>query len=552
MTVSGLTTALRGLVVGPSAAMRRLLLVTAIATVALTPLLLNGNIRYEVGAVRVSGFSAAETFTHRPLAFRLLSAAQSWLPEQAARLVGPTHTWNSIVVFECSFRLISALVSAGAAWLLWRGLRRHFGSQAWAYGFAAYVTLVFTAPATGEPDWMASVLAVAAVGAALMGGGLTGPLASGVLLALSALVKISSLPIAVAALVLLWALNRHRALLAAAVAFITGLLAIGLMWWLTPWEIEWLIGIRAVQKDPWVAEHAQKAWDYLMNVAARWPTVTLIPAFFVGHRLRESWTALVALLLTAFGIAYQGQYFMYHAIGLVTLASILAIHTIRRSRAALSWPLLALSLWTLVLFLLPGSWRVHHALALSIVTVSWAVVLTGWQWRSLRHQRIPRPRGAARWAAICILASMLATQTPLSAESLTLSTANRSPLVAAKALRRQIRQAERIHALIGTESRVAYLAFGDNTYTLGNPTHCRFPSQLFLQRKNADVLVAPQTRGEGLRCLSDPDAQWLLWDRDWLHRGTAPRDLIEAIDNTWDCKERGVLIGQMTVCPRAR
>ena len=54
------------------------------ATVATLGLLLNGNIRYQVGVGRVSGYSVAETFSHRPIVFRLASAAQAWLPNGPA------------------------------------------------------------------------------------------------------------------------------------------------------------------------------------------------------------------------------------------------------------------------------------------------------------------------------------------------------------------------------------------------------------------------------------------------------------------------------------
>lgn len=528
-----------------------LLVAAGLATAALLGYLVNGNIRYEVGVVRVSGHSAADTFTHRPIAFRLLSAAQSWLPELVSTAAGPPGSWTRVWVFEAGFRLTAGVLSAAAASLLWAGLRRHRTPVAWAYPLAAYAALMFTAPATGEPDWMAALLAVAAVGAGLTLRPGTGGAAAGVLLASSALVKISTAPVAAAALLMLWAIDRRRGWSALLAAVSAGLLGIGLIWWLAPFEIGWLLDIRALQPDPWTWENAADAGHYLVNLAARWPTVALLPAFFVGARRAEAWTAGAGLALTGLGIVYQGQYFVYHALGLVVLSAVLAVRTVRRSRAALRWPLLALTAWTLVLFALPSAWRTEHWVGLYLITGSWVLVLVAWQWVVLRRRSRRSPGTAAWWAALLVMAAMLATQTPLSAESLTLRTAGRTSRGQAAALRVELADAERIHRLIGSDTRVAYLTFGDATYVLGNPTRCRYPSPLFLQRGRAEEKVSAANRGESLACLTDPAARWLIWDRDWLPRKGAPEDLLAVIDANWVCAGATV-IGGYTLCPRRR
>lgn len=522
-----------------------------LAAVALLGFMLNGNIRYQVGVGRVSGYSVAETFSHRPLVFRLLSAAQAWLPEQVSRLAGPTTSWSAIVVFETGYRLIAMLAAAGAALLLWRGLAGRWGSLAWAYGLAAFAALAFTAPATGEPDWVAAVLTVAAVGVGLLWRPSVGATAGGLLLALAALVKISTLPVAVAGLILLWALDRRRGWLAAATALVSGLLATALIWWLAPWEISWLLDIKALQPDPWTLAHAIEARDYLFNLAARWPAVALIPAFFLQARRSEIGLAVVGLALTASAFVIQAQYFVYHSIGFVTLATVLAVATIQRSRGALRWPLLVLIGWTLVLFITPVNLRLAHPLWIYTATAAWVVVLTGWQWAALRRPpKLSRTR-TAWWAALLAVVSLLATQTPMSAESATLSNAGRTSIGATSVLRADLAVASRVHALIGENTPVAYLAFGSDTYTLGNPTRCRYPSPLFLQRVHADKKVPPPDREENLACLAEPSLQWLIWDRDWLRRKVSPADLIAAIDDNWDC-DGATVIGRYTLCPRRR
>lgn len=529
---------------------RRWVIATAAAaTVALAGYLVNGNIRYQVGVGRVSGYSVAETFSHRPLVFRLLSAAQAWLPEQISLLAGAPTSWAGIVVFETGFRLVAAIASAGAALLLWRGLRRCWGSAAWPYGVAAFAALAFTAPATGEPDWMAALLAVAAVGAGLLCRPWVGATIGGVLLAAAALVKISTLPVALAALVLLWAIDRGRGWLAGVSALVSGLIAVGLIWWLTPWEIGWLLDIEALQPDPWAADHGIEARDYLLNLAARWPTVALVPAFFVRARPEEAWPAAAGLALTIFAFVYQGQYFVYHSIGFVTLSALLAVRTVQRSRAALRWPLLALTAWTAVLFVTPIEWRLAHPLRLYLVAGSSMAILAAGQWLALRRRPGLSRARADWWAAVLVLLAMLATQTPFSAEALTLGTAGRTAASSALALRTDIADAEQVHRLIGPDTQVVYLTFGADTYTLGNPTHCRYPSPLFLQRGQADRKMPPADRRENLGCLADPGARWLIWDRDWLHRKGAAADLLATIGRVWDC-DRASHVSPYTLCPR--
>lgn len=528
---------------------RWVLIGMAAASVAVLGLLVNGNIRYQVGVGRVSGYSVAETFSHRPIVFRLLSAAQAWLPEWVSGLAGPSGSWGRIWAFEVGFRLIAAVLAAGAAHVLWRGLRTRWGSAAWPYAVAAYAALVFTAPATGEPDWMAALLAVAGVGAALLSRPALGGSVGGVLLALAALVKISTLPVALAALLLLWTIDRRRGWIAALAAVVTGLFAVLLILWLAPYEIDWLLQIRALQPDPFTRANAIEAGHYLINLAARWPTVALIPAFFVGVRWGEAWPSAAALALTAFAFVYQGQFFVYHCLGFVVLSALLAVRTVLRSGAALRWPLLAWTAWTLVLFCLPARVRVEHPSRLYLLTGAAMVAFAAWQWVSLRRRPALSRAQSRLWAAVLVAATMLATQTPWSAESLNLGTAARTAAASEASLRREVADVARIHALIGPDTAVAYLTFGSATYLVGNPTRCRYPSALFLQRAGAVTKVSPAVRQENLACLTDPGAQWLIWDRAWLHRKGAPVDLLATIDEHWAC-DGATVIGGYTLCPR--
>jgi len=508
----------------------------------------NDNIRYEVGVHRVSGYSVAETFSHRPITFRLFSAAQSWLPTLFSDAVAPGGSMTRAWLFEAGFRLVAALAAAGAATLLHLGLKGRLGSSAWAYALAAYAALMFTAPATGEPDWWATVVAVAAAGVGLLGSHRTGPAVAGLLLAVCALMKISSLPVALAALVLLAAFDRRRGLLAMASAFVGGCLAVLLIWWLAPYEIRWLIDIRALQPDVIQPDTARELRGYLVNLAARWPTIALLPAFFVGAPRRELIAGAGAIALNVLGFIAQGQYYVYHAIPLVVLSATLGVATLRRSRAALRWPLVAGVAWTTALFVLPAPWRLAHAPELLSVTLVWVVGLTVLQAVALRRGGGLRRVTGDRWAAGLLLAAMLATQTPWSGEALTLGTRGKTAAGNLRSLQADLVGSQRVRDVIGS-GPVVYLTFGATTYLLGNPTRCRYPSPLFLQRGGAEWKVSAATRGENLGCITQPDARWLVWDRDWLHSRSMPGDLRAAIEGAWAC-ERAQLVAGLTLCPR--
>ena len=520
-------------------------LAMALATVTVVGLPLNGNVRCEVGVHRVSGYSVAETFSHRPITFRLI-AAQAWVPDALSALGGPPGSISHAWLFETGCRLGAAVWCAAAALVLWKGLRRRFGKGSPAYAVAAFAGLMFIAPATGEPDWLAAVLAVAAVGAGLCGRRGVGGTVAGVLLAVAALVKISSLPIAVAALILLWALDHRRGVVAGVAALVTGLLAVAAMAAWAPYEIAWLLDIRALQPDPWTRLQAIEAGNYFLNLAARWPTVALLPAFFVGARWREAWPAAAALALGAFGIVLQGQYYLYHSAGLVVLSAVLAVRTLGRTGTALHLALLACSAWTLALFLSPADWRIQNGAWLYLVTTAWAVGFLLWQRRSFQPDR---PLGTDLRPALLIVGSLLVTQTPASAEALTMNTAGQTAQVNVAGLRADLTAAAAIRSVIGGDTPVVYLAFGSTAYALGNPTRCRYPSPLFLQRPKAREVVSLATRKENLACVTEPGARWLVWDRDWLHRKGAAADLLAAIDATWDC-DAALASGRYTVCPR--
>ncbi len=129
------------------------------STFLLTPL--NGNLRYEAGVKEVGLASAAGTFSHRPLAFRLLTDGIFRVAEAAT---------TSTVGFELVVRLLVLVLAVGAGILLWHGLSGRDVSDPALHAAVVVGALVLLGPiSAGEPEWLAIVLATAGVGLALLG-----------------------------------------------------------------------------------------------------------------------------------------------------------------------------------------------------------------------------------------------------------------------------------------------------------------------------------------------------------------------------------------------
>jgi hypothetical protein len=523
---------------------KRLLVVVAAAvmTVAVLGYPVSDNIRYVVGLLRVSGFPVTETFTHRPIAYRLIIAAHSWLPEAVSGFFGQPHSGLRIWAFETGFRAVGAVVAAAAAVTLWAGLRRRWRSVAWDCGLAAYAALVLTGPIIGEPDWYAAVFAVAAVGAGLLGSQWAGGFAAGVLLALAALVKLVTLPVAVVALLFLLVLDRERGVAAGIAAFVSGVLALAAIWLWLPWEVSWMLDIGALQPGFWMGlDTITDAWHYAVRIAMIWPVILLVPTFFVRSNPKVALVAAAALVLMIAPVILQGEYWLYHAVGLIVLSAVLALHAIVRTRGALFWPLVVCSLFSAMTYHLPPGFGPDGDVTprKSLVVLLVALGLAVWQWWTIRN---PLPRACGNGfllAGLAVLIAMLASQMPAAMNAVT-----RSKNV-------NIAVATQVRSVVGVDTPVVYLAPGWSPYFIGNPTHCRYPSPLFLQRKLAVKNVAEADRQDNLNCVGYPQAQWLIVNQRWFSIRKSPADVKGAVATYWRCEDH-TTVGDYAICPRRR
>lgn len=505
----------------------------------------NGNIRYEVGVKAVSGFSAAETFSHRPLAYRLLMDGVASVADAMS---------FDVASFELAVRLIVVGLAAGAAVLLWHGLRNRGVTDPGLYAAVTFAGIVFMgAGSTAEPDWMAAVLATAGAGVALAGHGrLRWPLAvaAGVLFVAAGGMKLVTLPTALLGLLVVGVLDRRQLLraLVGSVAVGVAFVAATAIW--VPWEIGWLVDIRTVQ--PAVTGTLPAAATFFLESAARWPAVALVPAALILTRGTERLVVVAALLLCAVPIVAQGQYFTYHAVPLCVVTSVVGFRMLRqRMTTIVGIGVLVVVLAAAALTATSAGWRDAHQAVWGPVTVAVVVLAAAWA-VAVRRRPPTRGRLGPLLAALSAMALLYPVMTPFSAHLVRLPTQETPNPVTNVGIRaRHEDTARRVRERIGGANvPVTYLTFGEWTYFVGNPTVCRYPSPLFLQRTTVTPgpIGTPSYR-ESLGCLGEPTSRWLIWDRQWFALSKTPQQVQDAVATEWDCAE-AFSVRELTICPR--
>lgn len=524
------------------------LLVTAgaavgmISTFALSPL--HGDVRYEVGVKAVSQFSAAETFTHRPLAFRLLMDSVADLA--AVLSFGVTS-------FEVIVRLIGLGLAIGASVLLWHGLRRRVDT-AGLHALVAGAAVVFMGTASSlEPDWMATLFAMAGTGVALAGPDRRRwPMAAlaGLLFVAAAAMKIVTLPTALVGLLVVGVLDRRQFLRSSISSVVIGVLYIlGTVLW-APWEITWLVDIRLLQPD--VLARLSDAPVFFLESAAQWPAIMLFPAALalVGHRERSVLAA--AALLAAAPVVLQGQYWAYHGATLCVVAAVAVFRAFRgRVTTRIGISVLAIVIAGSLLTATSTEWYDNHVVIWGAATVGASLVAVGWA-LAVRSDPPTRDTSGRPVAALVTLALLYPAMTPFASDPLRGAGSDQPPVPGLGKPSVQELTGRQIRQRIGGSTPVTYLTFGSWPYFIRNPTACRYPSPLFLQRTRYTAAhLESESYAENLECVDESTSQWLIVDRRWFKMAKAPPELQARLAAAWDC-EAGFRVDELSVCPRAR
>ncbi|WP_028709669.1 hypothetical protein [Propionicicella superfundia] len=533
---------------------------------------LNGDVTYTLGGLRtagLAGFAVQDIFVARPVAYRFFMAG---LDGVRAVFVPVTGTFAGETIIRLSADLVVVAVCAVA----FAGLRRHVGRRLAAVSAFAAATALTLAPPWHflQPDWLGVVLSVLAVGAALWPRRWwLGALAGGLCVMAVVAVKLATAPWAAMALVVIFLLDRRRAV---ATAVSGGLLVgvwAGLMNVLLPWENIWLSDqVTLVQQSPLNRglrlSDLTKLALHVVETAVVSPVVMTLPvsaaALVASRTSRRSrwWTAAAVVVLGALSVASgfgQGEGLMYHFVGAPVFAAILAgVAFVRVPRARMPLVLSAVVAGAagLALMAMPADWRLDHRATAAAVCLGVAlagIVLVAFATRRGSPRRPLRlGAGAVPSLGAAVLCAVLAVSSMPTA-TYAYSVYDYQITVGAVRLRRAA--AAEVRDAIGADTPVLYFTFGSVGYSIGNPTPCRYPSPQWLQRSvTIDAVTRMRSFADNLECLSsDTTAQYLIIDSTWFTLDQAPAIVRERVDELFDCSAEARLTfawRSLVACPR--
>ncbi|NNG18321.1 hypothetical protein HJ590_01795 [Naumannella sp. ID2617S] len=542
----------------------RWLLITLVCLVTVIQVVrpgINQDVRYVLGALqttRAGGLEWYEVWVHRPF----FSRGLMWAIDQ----LSPTHYWSEEILVRLWSMVIAGLAAASLAVGLrrWAGVRgaewiglATFGGLAWAPGWDF-----------AEPEWYAVALAALAIGVALLADhGILPPIAAGILLAVVVLLKFTTAPTALAALLLLAAIDTRLARLTALVTLLATVALFVLTVLAEPHEWQWLMDLPRLN-PPLSVGALLGSGKGLVNALVVSPItiVALVAQVWLwqrggGHRRWALWNlALMALLVLPFVVQHQN--FLYHLAALPVFSAV-SVATIahRAVRIGEGVPVAlpttaALAFGMSTLLFVPGNefrgrstWL---ALAAVLVVLAVGVGLVWWQpsvFRDRWRDRISTGRG---WMAMACLLPLLVTLSPRAAYSFSLAHRTVTPAVNLAEAKHAGATAERAHRVLAPDVPVVYLAFG-TPWVLGNPTPCRYASPTFLQRavgRQAARVEGTRSFAENLDCLSDPRAGAAVIELDWFDPATANPRVAAALAQNFDCQRRLWSADGLWICPR--
>ncbi|MFF5290269.1 hypothetical protein [Paractinoplanes globisporus] len=521
---------------------------------------LNGDVTYALGGLETAGkggVSVWDIFIARPLAYKLLITG---LDKGRFLLVGDTslNTEHLAIRLE-TYGLIVVVVV-----VFFFGLRRVAGVAA-AAGIAVATGLALIASPPWhflEPDWVAPLLAVLAVGAACVPkrpwlGGLLGGVATMLVVA----VKLATFPVALLTLLMIAVFSRRRA----AWTSLSTMVCVALWYVLTkhllPWEWTWLRDqANLVHNSP--IHHGIRAADLeklrlaVGDVLVLSPFVVLAPAAAAAlvRRLpagRKQWlgvaVALVAGLLSVLSAYGQGEFFMYHFAVVPVLAAGVwgaAFALCPRFRLPLAGATVLVTVASLVLLRQPAHWRHLHSSKVAFAYEVTALLLAVAAWHLAGRGRFTPPWSSGVVALSLALVPAVLPGAPYAFGTYDYRVHNRSSRDAALIA---------LGKRLGPDTPVLYLTFGTINHALGNPTSCRYPSPQWLQRSTMYAFVRdfPSYR-DNLRCLTDDgDARYLIIHTGWFDLAKASPEVQRLIGERFDCSPAARLPAPepLEVCP---
>lgn len=509
---------------------------------------LTGDLHYVLGALRTgekAGYSPSEIFTHRPYFYR-------WFIAILDRI-----TFGGTTVREALMGAAGILLAAAAAYALYAVLARRLTGREAALTAGATGLAMALAPRNDflQPEWAAVVLTVFAVAAAL---GPSRPWPAALLaalpLGLAVMMKYSTAATAAIGVLLVYAVDRGRAVRLALVGVPAAVALFGLSVLSGSHEWQWTEDMPQINQQALSRTGIrpgfilERSVDFLADRAVESPVLLLLPGALllvlarVRGRNRRIELALVALTIGLGAqavVVVQGNWFLYHGAQMPVLAAALWGLAVGGARRSPPWCFGAVSL-------LYGALPVLYAEAdrgLQRSYVAWVlafVALLAAGVDALRARTADRrpARGVlpaaliALTGVVCLAGSMW----PGSPHLVQYGKVRSTSAEYLRSMRGAEEEADRLRAELPAGAPVLYLAFGETTYYVDHPAQCRYPIATFLQRTRylADVAELPSYR-ENADCVDHDPAPYAILDRAWFRPAKVDKALWQRITAVYDC-----------------
>ncbi|MFF3947491.1 hypothetical protein ACFYYN_22030 [Streptomyces sp. NPDC001902] len=516
---------------------------------------MNGDLRYVLACLRSAkggGFSVSDTFVHRPLFYRWFVAGLDSL------------TFGSTATREMIIRIAAVLLCAATGLALRTALARRLPLRDATLTAAVVALALAFAPKIDflQPEWTATLLSVLAIAAAL---GIERPWPAAAVaalpLGLAVMMKYSTAATALMALLLLFAVDRMRAVRLGLVTGVSSLVLFGISVLAGSRELQWAKDMPKINQGALTRKGLDpsflldKSASFLVDRAYLSPVVALLPAALLlllsrqeDRRRRAELAALAALiiLVCVAAVAVQGNWFGYHAASLpVGAAALWGLAVAAWYRAHGRPPLFFTAVTAVYAAFVPFAEQSPHAV--QGVAAGWAAALVALLAATadllLARRTAVRPARPGRLAAAAVALSAVVGVFCLAAAiwpgSPQLMNAGHvvygNGAFAARSDQTAVEAAE-VNRQIPDGAPVLYLAFGDVAYYVGHPTPCRYPVPTFLQRTKylPDVNKLPSYK-ENLRCITEDPASYAVLQRSWFQLANVDKALAATVESTYDC-----------------
>ncbi|WP_329247066.1 hypothetical protein [Streptomyces canus] len=518
---------------------------------------LTGDLHYVLAALRTgraAGYSPSEVFTHRPYFYR-------WFVALLDRLA----FFGSTAVREATMNVAGVLLAVAAGYALHAALVRRVGAREAALTAGATGLALALAPRNDflQPEWAAVVLTVFGAAAAL---GLRRPWPAALLAALpfglAVMMKYSTAATAAIGVLLVYAVDRGRAVRVAVLGVPAALALFGISVLAGSHEWQWTEDMPQINQSALsrtgIRPHfiLDRSLDFLADRAVTSPVLLLLPGALllvltrVRGRLRRAELLAVAALIGLAAqavVVVQGNWFLYHGAQMPVVAAVVWGVAVGGARRSPPWCFGAVSLLygvaPVVYAQLPRgaqrSWEVWAAGLVALLAAVLDVVL---------EERL-RNRSAVLVAlsGVVLLAASIWPGSPHLVQYGKVTVTGAEYL---KSQRRAAEDADRIRAELPAGAPVLYLAFGETAYDVGHPARCRYPIATFLQRTRYLPDVAElKSFKENADCVDHDPAPYAVLERPWFQPGRVDPELWRRVTAVYDCP-RGEEGARLVLCVR--